>query len=414
MPHARVLSAAGDPNSSTANSTHDTHCAGCSLGIICTILGVTIHVVGSVGINIGQNIQAMGLNSLPVGGKPCSSKTWRAGMAIFILSSLVTFGALALASAALLVPLESVQFVVNILFGRIVNKRPISCKMVLGILVIIVGIVVLVAFGPNESACFTEPQLREFWTRAIWWVYMISTFGVAAVLYIVWRWYSFRRRDGQMLPYGGVLEPIFFTLSSALFGGGQMIVHSKLLAEIAELTVGSGENFLANWFFWLELVLTSVFGIYWLFRLSQCLGMYDPLFIIPLMQTAFIVLGSIAGGIFFDEFASLAGPHAYALYSLGILMTVAGLCLLASSVPPPDAQQTSGAEAMARPSPAQHEASSESGNGRAADAAGKIDTWNGDGFAPQVDRAASQKKKSKRMLVAGVEIEAATPSPSAL
>ena len=38
----------------------------------------------------------------------------------------------------------------------------------------------------------------------------------------------------------------------------------------------------------------------WLVRLSQCLSLYDPLFIIPLMQTAFIVFGAIAAGIFFQ------------------------------------------------------------------------------------------------------------------
>ena len=55
----------------------------------------------------------------------------------------------------------------------------------------------------------------------------------------------------------------------------------------------------ANWFFWVELLCTSTFGLYWLFRLSQCLVMYDPLFIIPLMQTAFIIFGAVAAGIFF-------------------------------------------------------------------------------------------------------------------
>ena len=113
-----------------------------------------------------------------------------------------------------------------------------------------------------------------------------------------------------------------------------MIVHSKLLAELLELTAASGEIAFADGFFWMELLLTSVFGVYWLFRLSQCLGLYDPLFIIPLMQTGFIVFGAIAGGIFYNEFEelttnALCGMCAVPLYIIGILTTIFGLCFLA-------------------------------------------------------------------------------------
>ena len=102
-------------------SSHDLAACdtGCS-GSYCMPLGIIIHVVGSVGINIGQNLQAMGLEALgpSMMHKPCSSKLWVIGMTTFIIASLVTFGALALASASVLVPLESIQFVVNLIFGK--------------------------------------------------------------------------------------------------------------------------------------------------------------------------------------------------------------------------------------------------------------------------------------------------------
>ena len=88
-------------------------CGGCS-GDFCVVLGVAIHIVGSVGINLGQNIQALALSRRPdLKNYPCGSTLWRWGMALFITASIVTFGALALASASILVPLESVQFIVN-------------------------------------------------------------------------------------------------------------------------------------------------------------------------------------------------------------------------------------------------------------------------------------------------------------
>ena len=276
--HLRVLTENG--TSGEHSSAHA--CESCASSI-CVILGIVIHVVGSVGINIGQNIQAMALDALgDQQHKPWKSKLWVIGMATFAVSSIVTFGALALASASILVPLESVQFVVNIAFNKIIRKKSITPKMYAGVVMIMAGIALFVIFGPNEGVCFAEPELRGFWTSPTWWVYMIVTFAIALVAYIVWRRYNFATRQGKPMAYANVVEPAAFTLSSALFGGGQMIVHTKLLAELLELNAAAGELALANWFFWLELFLTALFGIYWLFRLSQCLGMYAPLTLIIL------------------------------------------------------------------------------------------------------------------------------------
>jgi len=196
-------------------------------------------------------------------------------------------------------------------------------------------------FGHGEAACYTVADLRGFWLEPEWWVYVIISFGVAAVFYVVWRRYRAARKLaneglGKELPYGRAIEPVAFSLSSALFGGGQMIVHSKLLAELFELTAASGEIAFSNGFFWLELILTGVFGFYWLYRLSQCLAFYPPLFIIPLMQTSFIVFGAIAGGIYFQEFHHLhegsVGYGAWPLYVVGVLMNVGGVALVAWDV----------------------------------------------------------------------------------
>ena len=316
---------------STGGGHHDCE-SGCSADW-CLPLGVIIHVAGSVGINIGQNLQALGLAGLEAGVKPHKSRTWVIGMGVFIVASIITFGALSLASASILVPLESIQFIVNIMFGKFVRKKVISMKMYFGTFVLISGITIIVVFGPKEGGCFTLSTLRQLWFNGVWIAYFIATFAVAAVMYVVWRWYCSRKAAGSPLPYDNYLAPIAFTVSSALFGGGQMIVHSKLLAELLELTAASGEIAFADGFFWLELLLTALFGVYWLFRLSQCLGLYEPLFIIPLMQTGFIVFGAIAGGIFYKEFDELLeNSYAMPLYILGILTTIFGLTFLAGDV----------------------------------------------------------------------------------
>ena len=184
------------------------------------MLGVAIHIVGSVGINLGQNIQALALSRRPdLKNYPCGSTLWRWGMALFITASIVTFGALALASASILVPLESVQFIVNIAFNKFIRHKTITLRMYLGVLLVIAGIVLFVLFGPNEGACFEPQQLECFWKAPVWWVYVSISFGIAALSYVTWRLYDCGSREGKPYAYTRVVEPTAYTLQAALFGG---------------------------------------------------------------------------------------------------------------------------------------------------------------------------------------------------
>ena len=60
-------------------------------------------------------------------------------------------------------------------------------------------------------------------------------------MYVVWRLYGRASERGQPYAYHSAIEPVAYTLSSALFGGGQMIVHTKLVAELFELNLSGGE-----------------------------------------------------------------------------------------------------------------------------------------------------------------------------
>lgn len=327
----RLLSAIDSTSSyHPGNSTLGEHCDGGCSGPACLILGVILDVVGSVGINIGQNLQAM---SIANGGKECKSTMWLVGLALFLSMTGLALGALSLAPASILVPIESVQFVSNVIFNRVVNKRTITPKMMAGTASIILGVAVVVTFGTNHeagTACYTEAKLKDYWTETAWWVWLVCCGSIAVLSYVAWRWL---RSAVKKLPGHQYLEPIAFAISSAIFGGGQVVVHAKLTAELVEISASTTNNAFAGWFFWMELVILGVFAGYWLFRLTQSLSFYDPLFIIPLMQTCFILFGAISAGIYFKEFDNLsthwAGAGAMPMYALGLLMAVAGLYLCA-------------------------------------------------------------------------------------
>lgn len=118
-----------------------------------------------------------------------------------------------------------------------------------------------------------------------------------------------------------------------------MIVHSKVLSELFEmLLTGQDTAVMGSAFFWIEAALVSGFGLFWFYRLTVCLGMYDPLFIIPLMQAFFILFGAVAGGIFFHEFDELPsgrlGMANWAFYCAGFVLVLFGLYLVAPDQEP--------------------------------------------------------------------------------
>ena len=187
------------------------------------LLGVLMGLIGSVLINIGQNLQARAMQSdASVKDKPCTSRTWVIGLSIFITGSLLNFAAFTFASASILVPIEAVQFVVNVAFNKFVNHKPISCRMLFGVSLTIVGTVICVAFGSTDARCFDLADLIDFWTKPLWWGYLVLSFGVAAAAHVVHERYARAAASGHPPRHALYVMPISFAVSSALFGGSQV------------------------------------------------------------------------------------------------------------------------------------------------------------------------------------------------
>ena len=117
-----------------ATSAGASQCAGPSSDLGFAI-GVGMGVIGSIGINVGQNLQAAGIQSLDMElrTQPHKSKTWIIGTVVFVMFSLINFAALALAPASVLMPLESIQFVTNVVYNRLINKAVVSMRMNAGV-----------------------------------------------------------------------------------------------------------------------------------------------------------------------------------------------------------------------------------------------------------------------------------------
>ncbi|KAL3918265.1 MAG: hypothetical protein SGPRY_006085, partial [Prymnesium sp.] len=141
--------------------------------------------------------------------------------------------------------------------------------------------------------------LIGFWEVPLWWIYLSLTLLVSLGAYLVHRKYSAAEKAGRPLANSIYVLPVTFAVAWSLVGGANMIVHSKAVAELLELQAG-GVLIFSTWYFYLEATLLSVTGCIWLFKMNESLGLYDPLFIIPLLQSSYILFGVISGGIFFQ------------------------------------------------------------------------------------------------------------------
>ena len=129
-------------------------------------IGIMIGLISSIGINVGQNLQSIGMKSSPEAQEnPCSSRTWIIGLAIFVTGSLGNMVAMAFASASILVPLESSQFVTNIFFSQFILRIKVTPRQWLGTFLAVFGTVLTCVFGPNDSRCFTLGQLQNFYVK---------------------------------------------------------------------------------------------------------------------------------------------------------------------------------------------------------------------------------------------------------
>ena len=211
-------------------------------------------------------LQKHGLGKQPTCSQLRENKLWIFGTGLFVSASIVNFVALMFAPASILVPLEAVQFVNNVLFGKFVRKVAIPMRMWVGVLFMCMGCFFAVFFGPFESFCFSLPLLKSYWTFASgwgWWIWMILSLGLSVVCLLLHSRWAKMKAEGNPPRNHQYIMPIAYAVPSALLGGAQMIVHSKTLAELAELMVSghSGDQLaIADWFFWFVAVLVSVLG----------------------------------------------------------------------------------------------------------------------------------------------------------
>lgn len=293
-------------------------------------VGVVLGILASVGMDVGNNVQALGLEEKArieeeTGLPGPNPQTWVLGTIIFVAGVFVKFVAFMFAPASILAPLESVQFISNLLFARVVRGRPITLRPAFATFMIVAGTTLAVVFGPTEVTKFTQMDLMRFWINPAWIFYVVLASAAAVGFQLLHIHYQKALDNGISLPHDTIILPVTFAGSSVMVGT-QCMVQSKCMSELLELLV-SGTNVFSCWFTYFVIIMFASATVIWLRRLNSALAKYDALFIIPLLQSGYIVVSAIAGGIYFQEFSSLDQGQ-WICFAGGICVMLVGLAIL--------------------------------------------------------------------------------------
>jgi len=303
-------------------------------------------------INTGNNLQSLGLHKLGLVAhaqseekgeepkktvsKPWRSWTWLVGTIIFVSGALLTFYSFGLAPQSLLAPIESIQFVTNVFLGKLLLGRFITKRMYFGTFLTVFGTLLAILFCAKKSAERIKIQdLIDLWNNYLWICYLIFVGGFAAFLD------AYRARQKRLEDRGNSvnknINAVIYSVFSALFGT-LSVVFAKLLAELLSFQT-QGILIFSHWFTYAVFSAWLFLMIYWLYRLNFALGIYDPLFIIPLLQANFIFFAIVSGGIHFMEFNYMS-PWQWVGFTSGVGVMFYGLFLLAPATTKSSSHQT--------------------------------------------------------------------------
>lgn len=293
------------------------------------VLGILMGIAGSVGVNVGQNIQK----------EENWGKAWNYfGLGVFISFAIVNFVAFGFAPASVLSPLEGTQFVSNYLWNYFVDKDEIiianRVRMGTGTLLVIVGVALPIVGSPGNVANFDEEALQCMWGGGLWLIFVAAAVILAGgctagyLLNKPERWPENGKKS-----YNRTIQ-FLYTVPSAVLGAFG-VVNAKVVSELIDILfteIGNGTWTLLYdppraWFLWVTIILIVIGLGGWANRLNEGPNRFPKLTIIPLMNGAYILLSSTAGGLFFEEFEDF-NAVGLVFYITGMAILLLGLVLI--------------------------------------------------------------------------------------
>eukprot|EP01006_Ploeotia_vitrea_P033595 TRINITY_DN65592_c7_g1_i1.p1 TRINITY_DN65592_c7_g1~~TRINITY_DN65592_c7_g1_i1.p1 ORF type:complete len:655 (-),score=322.37 TRINITY_DN65592_c7_g1_i1:80-1876(-) len=332
------------------------------MGVPLWLVGATLSIVGSTFSNLGVNLQKYALN-IEV-AKPENEQRpyvkiplWVAGFGMVTFGSLFDLSALAFAAQSIVATVGSSTLVANLFFAHFWLGEELRRMDIFGTAMIIAGASLAIAFGDKEEVKYSIDDLIDNYQRVEFLFYCFIVGGICVLLYLAVRIATplrdaiidtkkshniavhdrdlnkalkYERSTNQLLKSYAKwekLHPVAFCALAGTFGGF-VLIFAKSTAEMVRSTA-SGSNQFTNPLTYLFIVCMLAAIVIETHFLAQGLKYFDALYIVPVFQCFFVMMGALSGGLYFGEFSRFSKLQAI-FFPIGVFITICGVWLLSS------------------------------------------------------------------------------------
>lgn len=265
------------------------------VGIAMACVGSTLDAIGFVAQKKGHNrtIEKNEINEITDEEKVYRFVTdpmWVSGFLICITGSILNTVALRYAPQSTLAPLRSITLVANaILATRFLGER-LGIQQCIGILLVIVGSVGSVLFGPTAtSGDLTIEYIKECWANSVFLIFFGSLTGVALIDYLLVRGFEHKNKphkdEEKPIVYGANFLMISYVFLAAYFGSLNMLFSKSLVTILGTF----GADTLSDYFFYINIVVVVVVNIVLEFFRQRALYYFDAVFVVPIFSVLLIL-----------------------------------------------------------------------------------------------------------------------------
>eukprot|EP00873_Tetraselmis_striata_P006937 jgi/Tetstr1/427201/TSEL_017389.t1 len=328
------------------------------------VWGAALCTVANVSVNVGMNLMKAGYTSIDRAAelnaasqrgpdkeapeetqqnspKIWNSWMWRLGVICFLAGNIGNFASLGLAAQSMIAAMSSVQFVSNVACVRFLHRETVPGRVYAATAAILAGNILMVVFSSKSSPLYTVADLKAFYTRLPYIIYLAALAVVVPIAYALFRLGLTKlEQEASISSRGAWVKsvPLCFALYAAL-PGTQAVMLSKSLAVIGVRWIVAGDNPFTEWYTYVVVALLAAIAVFWVSRMDQGIQIFDAVMIIPLLQLAWTLFGILCGGIYFAEFDAFtflqaSRPMLTMMFALGVAIILVGVYLLVPSGAP--------------------------------------------------------------------------------
>eukprot|EP01083_Nonionella_stella_P236832 831375_1 len=310
-----------------------------------TIIGVALALCGGIIQSFGFIAQKKGHNQINEANKDIPKMfqksvltrwIWWVGIAVYTIGATMNSISLNFAAQSIVSPLGAINLVTIALLSYFILKEPLQCKDIIAIIVIVLGIIFVVLFGPATATDVTTNELRYYFQGVPYIVtvsllIVITVIDFIAVVYVQQK--NVKAEDNEHITSGGYFLLFSYVWIGCFFASNNTLFVKSAVSIIAS-SFTSQEALEANVTDYLSYIVLVVFLVC-LFSMEyfrqKALSHFGTLYVIPAFAVSCIILTSVLGMVFFEEYESFTSLSAI-LYALGIVFTICGVLVLSFDI----------------------------------------------------------------------------------